>query len=156
MRNKPALLQYALEEDRASLKHKAYQCHKLKNFSTGSHSVLLPSALDKWEKSTYFESRPAAASQLAHIYSRQHATRWGEDWITRDILMKVDGTRWNMNTISCGVLFFILKTLLLYSMNIMKCDSKRKKKSICDKSHCPHPPLHSRRPVRQVLHIRGV
>lgn len=40
MRNKPALLQYALGEDGLSLKHKAYQLYRLKNVNTGHYSIL--------------------------------------------------------------------------------------------------------------------
>lgn len=40
MRNKPALLQYALGEDGPSLKHKAYQVYRLKNANTGHCSIL--------------------------------------------------------------------------------------------------------------------
>ena len=40
MRNKPALLQYALGEDGPSLKHKAYQLYRLKNVNTGHCSIL--------------------------------------------------------------------------------------------------------------------
>lgn len=42
MRNKPALSQYALGEDRPSLKHKAYQLYRLKDFSTGPCYILFP------------------------------------------------------------------------------------------------------------------
>ncbi len=44
MRNKPALLQYALGEDRPSLKHKEYQLYRLKDFNT-EHCSILFSAL---------------------------------------------------------------------------------------------------------------
>lgn len=40
MRNKPALLQYALGEDRPSLKHKTYQLYRLKDFSIGPCCIL--------------------------------------------------------------------------------------------------------------------
>lgn len=77
IRNKPALLQYALGEDRPSLKHKTDQLYRLKDFSIGPCCILYSSSYmyyTEWERATYFQSRSAAGWQLAHIYSRQHAT----------------------------------------------------------------------------------
>lgn len=112
MRNKPALLQYALGEGRPSLKHKAYQLYRLNDFNTGHCCILFPVprciTLNKREQL----SVKASCRWRAHTNLQLKAcklpamtgNRWSEDGVTRDILMKVAGALWNMNTFS--VCFF--------------------------------------------------